>query len=91
MYIGNVHLIHDDAVVATKTLATAFSDIIKASFYVSSAAPKVWNQTNKERFVRLLCMVQRNAEFMKNFAEKVAPLQTGEIALYFDLKTLKVL
>ena len=41
MYIGNVHLIHDDAVVATKTLATAFSDIIKASFYVSSAAPKV--------------------------------------------------
>lgn len=41
MYIGTVHLIHDDAVVATKTMATASSDIIKASFYIWSAAPKV--------------------------------------------------
>lgn len=32
MYIGNVHLIHDEAVVAKKTMATAFSDIIKAGF-----------------------------------------------------------
>ena len=111
MSIDNAHLIHDDLILATKTVSEHIQTIHRTMEVISEAGLKLnpekcsfankeinfWGMifstdrirpdpakvdaldfitapANKDDLLSFLCKIQSNSDFIKNFAQKAAPL-----------------
>ena len=107
-HINNVHLIHDDVIIATRNMSDHIKGCQKSDgsgetlnpdkCHFGSKEIKFWGMiysaegmkpdpakvdalkyisppSNKDDLISFLCMMQSNADFIENFAQKATPLR----------------